>query len=110
MTTEDLFASFERHFGVGATRAYMSPGRVNLIGEYTDFNNVELPPNLRFLYQHLLENGFIFGIESSDHELFKIFSRNILKQLPNGRGDWEQNLPSGVAEEIIGNGFFGYRD
>jgi hypothetical protein len=69
-----------------------------------------LPANLRFLYQHLLENHFIYGIESSDKELFKIYSRNILKQLPNGRGSWEQNLPPGIAEEIIENHFFGYRD
>jgi hypothetical protein len=69
-----------------------------------------LPANLRFLYQHLLENHFIYGIESSDKGLFKIYSRKILKQLPNGRGSWEQDLPPGVAEEIIQNHFFGYRD
>ena len=56
------------------------------------------------------KNHFVFGIECSDHDLFKIFSRNVLKQLSNGRGDWEKDLPPGVAEEIIANGFFGYRD
>jgi len=79
-------------------------------GEFLDYSSVELPSNLRFLYQHLLENHFIYGIESSDAELFKIFSRKVLKQLPNGRGSWEQCLPPGVAEEIIENRFFGYRD
>ena len=61
------------------------------------------------LYRHLLENNYIFGIECSDPELFHIYSREVLKQLPKGRGDWEQQLPAGVAEEIIKNGFFDCR-
>ena len=91
------------------TRLLVYP-EIDSAGEYVDFSSVLVPANLRFLYQHLLENQFIFGIECSDHELFKIFSRNVLKQLPNGRGQWEQDLPPGVAEEIIANGYFGYRD
>ncbi len=91
------------------TRLLVYP-EIDQAGEFIDFSNVMLPPNLRFLYRHLLENHFIYGIESSDHALFNILSRNILKQMPNGRGSWEESLPAGVAEEIIGNGFFGYRE
>ena len=79
-------------------------------GEYIDFSSVRVPDNLRYLYRHLLENNFIYGIDCSDPELFRIFSRQVLKQLPNGRGGWEQSLPPGVAEQIIENRFFGYRD
>ncbi len=91
------------------TRLLVYP-EVDQSGEYTDFKNITLPENLRYLYHHLLENNFIFGIESSDHALFDIFSRNVLKQLQSGRGKWEECLPDGVAEEIIKNGLFGYRD
>jgi len=91
------------------TRLLVYP-EIDQAGEYTDYTNLLVPENLRFLYRHLLENHFIFGIEASDLDLFNIFSRNILKQLPNGRGEWEQDLPSGVAEKIIENHFFGYRD
>ncbi len=79
-------------------------------GEHTDFENIQLPENLQYLYRHLLENNFIFGIESSDPELFTIFSRNVLKQLQSGRGKWEECLPDGVATEIIENRMFGFRD
>ena len=78
-------------------------------GELRDYTNVKLPNNLQYLYQHLLENNFIFGIESSDPELFNIFSREVLNQLPNGRGEWEQCLPEGVAEQIIEHKLFGYQ-
>ena len=91
------------------TRLLVYP-EIDNTGEYVDFRSIALPPNLRYLYRHLLENDFLFGIECSDPELFKIFSREVLKQLPGGRGEWEKCLPDGVAEEIISRGLFGYRD
>ena len=91
------------------TRLLVYP-EIDKAGEFRDYTNIDLAENLQFLYRHLVENGFIFGIDSSDHELFKIFSRNVLKQLHNGRGEWEQCVPPGVAEEIIENRLFGYRD
>jgi hypothetical protein len=93
---------------INHTRLLVYP-EVDQAGEYTDFKSIILAENLQYLYRHLLENNFIFGIESSDHELFKIFSRNVLKQLQNGRGQWEQCVPEGVAEEIIQNRLFGFR-
>jgi hypothetical protein len=91
------------------TRLLVYP-EIDQAGEHRDFTNIILPENLRYLYRHLLENNFIFGIESSDHDLFNIFSRNVLKQLQNGRGNWEQCLPQGIAEVIIKDRLFGYRD
>ncbi|MEM0909675.1 MAG: TonB-dependent receptor [Pseudomonadota bacterium] len=90
------------------TRMYIYP-ELNAEGELKQFTDVKVPENLRFLYRHLLENGYLHGIDSSDSELFNIYSREILKQLKVGRGDWESHLPRIVADEIIENGFFGYK-
>ena len=90
------------------TRLLVYP-EIDQADELRNFTNIILPENLQFLYEYLVANKFIFGINSSDHQLLKIFSRNILKQLPNGRGDWEKSLPQGVSDEIIKNRFFGYR-
>ncbi len=79
-------------------------------GELQDYTNVVLPDNLQYLYKHLLENNFIFGIEPGDHGLFNIFSRQILNQLPHGRGDWEQYLPEGVADLIVKHKLLGFRE
>ncbi len=79
-------------------------------GEFRDYTTVKVPDNLRHLYEHLLENNFIFGIESSDPELFKIFSLDVLSQLQGGRGKWEQCVPDGVAEEIITHRLLGFRE
>lgn len=91
------------------TRLFVYP-ELNEDGEISEFTDLKVPEHLRFLYRHLLENGFIFGIECSDKELFKIYSREVLKQLPKGRGDWENALPDGVVKEIVENKFFGYRN
>ena len=91
------------------TRLLVYP-EIDQSGEYRDYTNVSLPDNLQYLYKHLMENNFIYGIESSDKELFKIFSRQVLTQLPNGRGDWEKCLPEGVADQIIEHKLFGYKD
>ena len=79
-------------------------------GQLNDFTLVKVPEHLRFLYRHLLENGLLAGIECSDNNLFSIYSRDLLKQLPSGRGEWEDCVPQKVADEIIEHKFFGYRD
>lgn len=91
------------------TRLYIYP-ELSSDGELYDFNTVKVPNHLRFLYRHLLENGFLAGIECSDRELFKIYSREILKVLPKGRGSWEKLVPKGAVDEIVNNRLFGYKD
>ena len=91
------------------TRLLVYP-EINQSGELRDYNNVDLPDNLQYLYKHLLVNNFIFGIECSDPELLKIYSREVLSQLPGGRGDWEKCVPEGVGELIISQKLFGYKD
>lgn len=78
-------------------------------GEATDFSEVKVPDHLRFLYRHLLENGFIAGIECSDPELFNIYSRDILKQIAAQQTDWKQFVPEQAAVQIINNRMFGSR-
>jgi len=38
MTVTELKAAFEATYGKAADATYFSPGRVNLIGEHTDYN------------------------------------------------------------------------
>ena len=79
-------------------------------GELADFTTIEVEPHMRYLYKHLLENQFIFGINCSDPELLKIYSRDVLKKIPSGRGDWENSVPEAAAALIVENRLFGFRD
>jgi len=82
---------------------------INADGEQRDFTNHKVQEHLRFLYRHLLENDFLSGLEISDSKLFSIYSREVLKQLKSGRGEWEKQVPKLVSEQIIENGFFGFK-
>ena len=74
-----------------------------------DFTDIEVAKNMHFLYQHLLENRFISGINCSDPSLLSIYSREVLAQLPDGRGSWESAVAEKTAEHIIEKRLFGYR-
>lgn len=91
------------------TRLFIYP-ELDDDGNLNDFTLVKVQEHLRFLYRHLLENGFLSGIECSNSELFSIYSRDLLKQLPHGRGSWEDAVPEDVAKQIIDNKFFGFRE
>ena len=93
----------------GNTHLYVYP-EMSPEEELVTYKEVKLPDNLSHLYNHLLENNFIKGIDCSDPELFKIFSRNVLKQLPMGRGDWEKALPQDVSGAIINERLFGFEN
>jgi len=90
------------------TRLFVYP-ELDENGELSEFTNLKVPDHLRFLYRHLLENQFIFGIDCSDVDLLRTYSREILAQLPNGRGEWEDRLPQDVAAQIIEKSLFGFR-
>ena len=90
------------------TRMFIYP-ELTKDDELRDFSDMKVPDHLRFLYRHLLENDFLTGLETSDLELFKIYSREILKSLKLGRGDWEEMVPKLVSEQIIEKGLFGFK-
>ncbi|MDM7860550.1 TonB-dependent receptor [Alteromonas sp. ASW11-36] len=90
------------------TKLFVYPERA-ADGKPTNFTEVKVPEHLRFLYRHLLENGFVAGIECSDPELFNIYSREVLKQIPTASKDWQQLVPEKVVEEIVNRKLFGYR-
>jgi hypothetical protein len=90
------------------TRMFIYP-ELDAENELREYKNHKVQEHLRFLYRHLLENDFLTGLETSDMKLFNIFSREILKQLKEGRGAWEEMVPKLVAEQIIEHGFFGFK-
>ena len=39
LTIDDVRSRFQKHFDGTTGSVYASPGRINLIGEHTDYNN-----------------------------------------------------------------------
>lgn len=79
-------------------------------GALSEFTNLKVPDHLRYLYRHLLEMQFVFGINCSDKNLLAIHSREILDQLASGEKNWETKLPEKIVEQIVENKLLGFRD
>ncbi|MFK7890435.1 MAG: hypothetical protein AB8B63_06435 [Granulosicoccus sp.] len=91
------------------TRLFVYP-ELDDLGSVKDFTQIEVPDTMRYLFQHLLHNKFIFGIECSNPELLRIYSREVLAQLQGGRGEWENALHESTVAHIVEQGLFGYRE
>ena len=89
------------------TRLFVYP-ELDDNGKLQDFKTIKVPEHLKYLYLHLLENNYIFGIKCSDKELLKIYSRKILNMLVDDQGDWEKQLPGDIADRIKRNKLFDY--
>lgn len=70
--------------------------------------NLQVPENLRNLYQHLLENRYLECITGYDPEILTIVSRDVLHKIQADRPGWEDDVPERVASLIRERGFFGH--
>ena len=74
----------------------------------TTLDNVPVPVHLRHLLAHLRENGKLVAIEPQDVSHLEIDSAETLAGLRRGHGDWERDVPEGVARRIIEGRLLGF--
>ncbi len=90
------------------TQMFVYPERKHETGEMRTVEDPNIPDNLRSLYRHLVDNNFLIAIEHSHDDLFGIFSRDLLQQLARGRGEWEDSVPTEIAEMIVEKKLLGF--
>lgn len=69
MISETLATAFRQQFQADPSRTYFSPGRVNLIGEYTDFNGGYVLPAA-------LNLGTYFAVRANGTRTLNVFSKS----------------------------------
>ena len=77
-------------------------------GHKLTVENFPVPPHLRHLYAHLVENRFIQAIRNYNADLLPIRSQDVLAKIQSGDASWEQLVPPMIAEIIKRDGLFGY--
>ena len=70
---------------------------------------MEVAPNLRHLYAHLVENHFIEDIRNFNAEYLAITTTGVIEKLQAGDAIWESQVPGPVAEVIKAKKLFGGR-
>ena len=95
-----ILESFGRLFKTGIN-LLVYPWENSSIGERVTAENFRSPKNLKYLYQHFLENGRISGIPCGDPKLLQKTGRDILKAARDGE-DWEDWVPE-EARPLVKN-------
>jgi hypothetical protein len=101
-----LMESLGQLFKNGA-KLYVYPSLDKRTGQITTVENLDVAPNLRHLYAHLLENKFIEHLEC-DPELLDIYSGDVLAKIHAGDESLARLIPPPVFEVIKSKKLFGW--
>lgn len=78
-------------------------------GDFTAVQNLEVAPDLRKLYEYLVEQGRIEQLNNFNEACLPIYSRDVLSRIEACDPTWEELVPTQVAEVIKQRAYFGYR-
>ncbi|WP_113955253.1 TonB-dependent receptor [Arenicella xantha] len=90
------------------TNVYVYPSIRN--GKLITLDSVDVGDDLSYLLKHLTHNRAMVSADIQDVTNLQISAREVIKQIPHGRGDWENCVPEVVAKRIVERKLFGYQD
>lgn len=103
MNTEDVRSRFKKHFNGEEGAVYSSPGRINLIGEHTDYNG-------GFVFPGAVDKCMIAELKLNGTDKVRAYSINLKDYVEFGlneedapRASWARYI-FGVCREIIKRG------
>jgi hypothetical protein len=103
-----ILESFGRLFK-NDLRLYIYPLLEKATGNLVNVENLDVPPKLRKLYGHLVDNGLIRQLENVNRDYLHMFSRDALNRIRAGDPTWETMVPPEVATVIKSRRVLGYR-
>lgn len=90
------------------TQIYVYPTKAE--GELIDLETIRVADHLKYLFRHLVSNQRMVASDEYNEERLHISARRIAEQIPQGRGDWESQLPEIVTRQILERKLFGLPD
>jgi hypothetical protein len=88
-------------------KLYVYPWLNRETGKIVTLDTLEVAPNLRHLYAHLIENHFVEDIRNFNADYLPITTHGVIKKLQAGDATWESQVPGPVAEVIKAKKLFG---
>jgi hypothetical protein len=93
----------------GELKLYVYPMIDEETGGILTATQVSVAPNLRSLFQYLIDNRFIQEITDYNPKYLRIYPPEALAKLQAGDSGWESMVPPEVVQIIKKREFFGYR-
>src|SRR5213595_1150204 len=93
----------------GGLKLYVYPMIDEATAKIVTATQIEVAPNLRSLFQYLIDNQYVQEIGDYHPEYLRIHPPDVLTKLQSGDGSWEQMVPPEVVHMIKKRQFFGYR-
>jgi hypothetical protein len=90
-------------------KLYVYPIIDEKTGQLVTAMGTEVAPNLRSLFQYLIDNRYIEEIRDYRKDFLRIYPPAVLAKLKAGDESWEEMVPPEVAQIIKEREFFGYR-
>ena len=90
-------------------RVYVYPYRDPASGRVITVDTLEVRPETKHIYAHLLEHKYIEGLRSYNPDYLPIFTTDVLAKLQSGDASWEDMVPAQVARRIKEGGLFKYK-
>jgi hypothetical protein len=103
-----LMESLGQLFRNGA-KMYVYPSLEPATGKVVTAATLQVPPHLRHLYAHLVENRFVEDIRGYNPSLLPMYSGDVLKKIQSGDDSWETMVPPPIVEVIKAKKLFGWR-
>ncbi|HEY5043374.1 MAG TPA: TonB-dependent receptor [Verrucomicrobiae bacterium] len=102
-----LMESLGQLFKNGA-KLYVYPSLDKKSGKLFTVENLEVAPNLRHLYQHLVDNQFIVGLNNYNADTLRIYSSEVLAKIHSGDEALARLIPPQIFEVIKAKKLFGW--
>jgi hypothetical protein len=93
----------------GGLKLYVYPMIDQASGKTVTATQIKVAPNLRSLFQYLIDNHYIQEVTDYHSEYLRIHPPDVLTKLQARDSRWEQMVPPEVAHIIKQREFFGYR-
>src|ERR1700682_1829179 len=103
-----ILEALGRMFKAGL-KLYFYPMMDEDSGKVKTATQVAVAPNLRSLYQYLIDNRHIEEITDYQKDFLRIYPPAVLAKLKAGDESWEKMVPPEVVQIIKEREFFGYR-
>jgi hypothetical protein len=105
---DNLLGAFGELF-MRNVRFYVYPAKDSHDGNVITTRNLEVPQAIRFIYEHLLENGNLVDVDTYNPGILHIYHKDVLAQIRQGQPGWVACVPERVAALIRQKRFFGYQ-